>query len=651
MKLFTLLIFCIAVANASAVHNKENGNNIPTVTSQEPTKVKRAIKTIYEDIETFNIFKEGDKTWDENWITKDCWGNYTFEVKDGVIKAKLQNDAGFSLTNINLVSEYGVLEFDYKLEVSDGTQGNLNLVVFNSDDKYFNFNGYPKRYQGNGVYEHITQDMIDNTGNYIPKLQRFSWQNYGNNNKEITVYIKNIVYVNKKIVVIKYTDPISVLDTGKCALHSDWKDISNDTSKAKFDVVNDKCVMSIKPSSENPFKLKYLKENFKGGKIEITIKSIGSNNAFIWSAYNTNDNSIKLHDITIVANKNYEGRTEEFETEKEYNAFSISPIEGEASFEITSLIFSPIPASTSDLNYEVTYLTGPEVIYDETGFKNDWRENNWSCTCSPQLTTGAMECTFQGSYGAFSFQSNRNFNAGTLYVNMKVMYPNRMITIQVHHPNGSYENVFQIPNATNEYTDYYIPIPSNKMTPTNRFAIQEGSEQENTFYIRKVIYYASNVPIPEGGGGSTNTATTKTKTTTRRTKTSSNEPTLPPKTEEDVYNDNGYDICSQNVRVVYGEKKDEITNMYGLENDEWCAILNDKCWSVLYGVKCCSSNANVSGAWGTEPDGSKCGSNDSNACWSKELGYDCCDRSETDTIFVDEDGAWGSKNQKWCGIK
>jgi len=648
MKLFTLFIFCAAVANATVVHKRENGN-IPTVTNQEPTKVKRAIKTQYEDVETFNIFKEGDKTWDENWITKDCWGDLTYEVKDGVIVAKLQNDAGFGLSNLNLNSEYGVLEFDYKLEVSDGGQGNINLVVFDSDDKYHNFNGYPKLYQGNGGYEHITQDMIDNTGNYIPKLQRFAWQNYGNNNKEITVYIKNIVYVSKKIVIIKYSDPIQVLDTGKCSLHSDWEDISDKASKAKLDVINDKCIMSIKPSSESPLRLKYLNENFKGGKIEITMKSIGSNNAFIWSCYNTYDSSIKLNDITIVASKNYEKRTEEFETENEYNAFSISPIEGEASFEITSFIFYPILASTSDLNYEVTYLTQPEIIYDEHGFRNDWRENNWSCTCSPQLTTGAMECSFQGSYGAFSFQSNRNFNAGTLYVNMKVLYPNRMVTIQVHHPNQSYENVYSIPDATNEYTDYYIPIPSNKNQPTNRFAIQEGSEQENTFFIRKIIYYPSNVPIPDGSP--VNNPTTKTKTTTRRTKTSSQEPTLPPKTEEEVYNDNGYDICSQNVKVVYGEKKDETTNMYGLENDEWCAILNDNCWSVLYGIPCCTSNAKISGAWGTEPDGSKCGNTAESACWSRELGYDCCSRDETDTIFIDEDGAWGSKNQKWCGIK
>jgi len=138
-----------------------------------------------------------------------------------------------------------------------------------------------------------------------------------------------------------------------------------------------------------------------------------------------------------------------------------------------------------------------------------------------------MECSFQGSYGAFSFQSNRNFNAGTLYVNMKVLYPNRMVTIQVHHPNQSYENVYSIPDATNEYTDYYIPIPSNKNQPTNRFAIQEGSEQENTFFIRKIIYYPSNVPIPDDSP--VNNPTTKTKTTTRRTKTSSQEPTLPPK--------------------------------------------------------------------------------------------------------------------------
>jgi len=654
MKLFTLLIFCIAVANAMVDNKKENGNIIPSPTILESTKVeKRAFKTTYEDIETYNIFEEGWEKWDERWVTTDCWDNPEFEVKDGVIVARLKDNAGFALTNPNMLSEYGVLDFDYKLETDDGSQASLNLVVFNNDGKYFNFPNYPRPYQNNGKYEHITQEMIDNSGNNVSRLQRLAWQNYGNNGKVITVYIKNITFVDKKIIINKFSDPISILDTGKCALGSDWKNISKDTSKTKFNVVSKKCVMSITVSDTNPLILQYTDENFRGGKFEITIKSTdGSNSAFILSAYNTEDSSITGYDNTLIANGNFEERKDEFETDKEYNAISISPIEGEALFEISSFIFSSIPASETGLNYEITHLTEPDVILDENGLSYNWQENSWSCTCSRQPTSGATECSFQGSYGAFSFQTNRNLDAGTLYINMKVLYPNRMVTIQVHHPNNDYENVYQIPDATTEYRDYYVDIPSNRNQPTTRFAIQEGSEQENTYYIRKIIYYPSYIDVPTGGSSSnTKTTTTKTKTTTRKTRTGTQEPTLPPKTEEEINQDNGYEICSQNIKLAYAEIKDDVTYMYGFDDDKWCAIIDNSCWSLRYGVQCCSSNAKVTGAWGTESDGTKCGSTDSNACWAKNLGFECCTRNESDIIFVDKDGAWGTKNNKWCGIK
>ncbi|OUM61937.1 Non-catalytic module family DOC2, partial [Piromyces sp. E2] len=35
-------------------------------------------------------------------------------------------------------------------------------------------------------------------------------------------------------------------------------------------------------------------------------------------------------------------------------------------------------------------------------------------------------------------------------------------------------------------------------------------------------------------------------------------------------------------------------------------------------------------------------------CWSKELGYNCC--NGCNVIEIDNDGKWGVENDEWCGI-
>jgi len=100
---------------------------------------------------------------------------------------------------------------------------------------------------------------------------------------------------------------------------------------------------------------------------------------------------------------------------------------------------------------------------------------------------------------------------------MKALYPTRIIQIQVYYSSLDYKVVDTF-YATDEYEDYYITIPDNKVNPILKFAIQEGSQQENTYYIKKMVYYPSNIPLP-ANSKTTKTRTTTTTTTTRRTTT------------------------------------------------------------------------------------------------------------------------------------
>jgi len=656
MKLLKLLPLCITIAYA-LVYKEKNiiSNDIegftPTTTTNEPTRLsKRAKTTNFEFIKNYTIFMEGDKTWNEDWVTQN-WGDIdeSDKVVNGVIKIYLKNDAAFSLINTNLESQYGEINFDYKLESSDGQPSRLNFISFYEND-YINQGNW--EYEGNGKYEHKTQIIKDWSKNtFIPRIQRFAWQNWGNTN-EFTLYLKNIIYTDMKVIVMKYDDPVPILNTDKCTIHSGWKDISKDTSKTKFNLKNGVCEMTINPSYDNPTIFKLDEPLFKGGKLEITLKSTSSNSIFTWYAINSEDSSVKqLENSSIYVDKTYvEYNNEEFESDKLFDSLKISPIEGEITFYITKLVFYPISDETSE-SYQTTHIDEPDVILDENGLH--WQENSWSSTCNFQSLSSAMVCTFQGSWGAFSFSTQNYYNAGTLYINMKVSNPERQIQIQTHHPNGSYVNIHTF-KATDEYLDYYISVPNNEQYATNRFAIQEASQQENTYYIRKIIYYPPYIDI--SNGTTSPKTTTKSKTTTKtktKTKTvSPQEPTLPPKTNEEEYQDNGYNGCPENTKITYAEN----TKIYGLVDNQWCAILEKNiktCWSSLYGFKCCSKDAEINGAWGTEVDGSKCGNTASGTCWSKELGYDCCSISESDegVVLVDEFGAWGVKNNKWCGIK
>jgi len=77
------------------------------------------------------------------------------------------------------------------------------------------------------------------------------------------------------------------------------------------------------------------------------------------------------------------------------------------------------------------------------------------------------------------------------------------------------------------------------------------------------------------------------------------------------------------------------------------------CWATSLGYSCCK-NTNIvvetdaSGSWGIE-NGNWCGIIE-RSCWATKLGFKCCTTKCPEVIYVDQDGSWGVENGDWCGI-
>jgi len=128
-----------------------------------------------------------------------------------------------------------------------------------------------------------------------------------------------------------------------------------------------------------------------------------------------------------------------------------------------------------------------------------------------------MECSFEGKQGlwpGFAFKTENAYNAGTLLINMKVLNPDQNINILSFDTGENYHNIHTF-KATTEYADYPIAVPSFEEFATYKYAIQEASQQDNTYYIRKIVYYPPYISLTE----TTEATTTKKKTTTTKTKT------------------------------------------------------------------------------------------------------------------------------------
>jgi len=151
-----------------------------------------------------------------------------------------------------------------------------------------------------------------------------------------------------------------------------------------------------------------------------------------------------------------------------------------------------------ELQYEVTKIDKPDVILDSNGLH--WTENSWGNTiCEFKSISSAMECTFEGqqnSYPYFGFKTENSYNGGTLLINMKVLNPDLNINILSIDTAENYNIIYTF-KATTEYTDYPIQIPSFKKYATYKYAIQEVSQQNNTYYIRKIVYYPPYIPLTE----------------------------------------------------------------------------------------------------------------------------------------------------------
>eukprot|EP00833_Pecoramyces_ruminatium_P014748 jgi/Orpsp1_1/1188780/evm.model.d7180000067114.1 len=125
----------------------------------------------------------------------------------------------------------------------------------------------------------------------------------------------------------------------------------------------------------------------------------------------------------------------------------------------------------------------------------------------------------------------------------------------------------------------------------------------------------------------------------------------------------GYECCQSNDTVLVEplDKTNPSTEWYGLENSQWCGILDypyekeRECWSSIFGYPCCKNETTQPQAedkylpnrfYGIE-DNHWCGIVDYNSCNTMD-GYKCC--SHCLINFTDNNGDWGYENNNWCHI-
>ncbi|KAL6602066.1 hypothetical protein LY90DRAFT_703292 [Neocallimastix californiae] len=585
------------------------------------------------------------KEWNDDWVELSWTVPEGNKIVDGVIKVDLVNNAGFSLQSKTLESKYGIMIFDFKISPVNGLTS-LNFISFDEND-YVNQGNY--LYTGND-YMTIEQEIKNHGKNtFIDSIKRFAWQNYGNE-KDYTLYLRRIIYRDIDYIIKKYDKPLPIFDSESCAISKYWDVTSTNKDVISFTRENGNCIMEMTVSYENPAMFELINnKRFTGGKFEVVVKSQQEKALFTWYVLNSNDPNVdEQENDTFTVSKDYKSFVnEDFETTDEYNTIKIAPImDDKLTYKISDFKFYPITVDESIPLYDITHIEEPDVILDNTGLI--WDDDSWGNTyCEFQVINENMECSFKGKKGlwpAFSFKTTNNYDAGTLVIVMKVLEPDKNINILSFDRSENYHNVISI-KATTEYDEYRITMPSFENYATYRYAIQEASQSDNTYYIKSIIYYPSYIPIPDKTYTPVPTKT-KSKTSTLGKDT--------PKTEKEIYKENGYGSCSLQTKIIAVDND----GIWGIENNKWCAILSDdinssSCWSIIYGYQCCSSDAIIEegAVWGEEKDGTKCGVDKQGICWANELGYDCCSKRDTKIIFIDESGAWGAtKDNKWCGI-
>jgi len=147
-------------------------------------------------------------------------------------------------------------------------------------------------------------------------------------------------------------------------------------------------------------------------------------------------------------------------------------------------------------NYEITYLDKQEIILDKNGLS--WTEDNSNNTsCNFNSSNSEMTCTVDvDELSYFGFKKDTyKLNGGTLIINMKDLDPNKSIRIKIYYIDGNYLNI-DVFEADTNYKYYIFNIPSYHSLPFYKFAIQDDSQEGNTFYIKEIIYYPKNIEVP-----------------------------------------------------------------------------------------------------------------------------------------------------------
>nr|AWI67013.1 Carboxyl esterase family 15 [Piromyces sp.] len=77
------------------------------------------------------------------------------------------------------------------------------------------------------------------------------------------------------------------------------------------------------------------------------------------------------------------------------------------------------------------------------------------------------------------------------------------------------------------------------------------------------------------------------------------------------------------------------------------------CWATKLGYPCCKSTkivveTDANGRWGLE-NNNWCGIVET-SCWASKLGYKCCSSKCPQEVYLDNDGSWAVENNNWCGI-
>ncbi|OUM58244.1 hypothetical protein PIROE2DRAFT_16535 [Piromyces sp. E2] len=149
----------------------------------------------------------------------------------------------------------------------------------------------------------------------------------------------------------------------------------------------------------------------------------------------------------------------------------------------------PYYCTSSKLNYPDVILDGKGLHWDESNKDNITRsfENG--------VTIVDMKVT-EGEKPSFGLYTNLDYNDGYLVVRMKALKTNSNSNIRIVSYSRDEQSHFisEFP-PTNKYQKYVFNVPSTDHRDIYKFTIQGTTEQDNTLYIKSIIYYPPNISL------------------------------------------------------------------------------------------------------------------------------------------------------------